>query len=78
MTVLGFGVGYYFCDAKREKKEAELINDYTKEMKAYNDSATNAKNDMRRMETEYTILLWTQNKKIDSLELIIKKYRNEE
>ncbi|MDE6649301.1 MAG: hypothetical protein K2K45_05165 [Muribaculaceae bacterium] len=78
MVIVGFGAGYYFCDSKREREKAELINEYTKEMKLYNDSATQAKNDMRRLETEYTILLWTQNKKIDSLQLIIKKCRNEE
>lgn len=72
-----FFVGKYYSDAKRDKQEALLIYDHTKEIKDYCDSANSVKVQIMNLDTEYKLLLWSKDKKIDSLQQIIKEYENE-
>lgn len=70
-------IGYYYSDAKREKSEAELIYKHTREIKAYSDSAHFEQAKTVKMEVEYKVLLWRKEKTIDSLNLLIRRYENE-
>lgn len=75
LLVLSFGLGYYYCSAKRDKQEAMLINQHTKEIKSYCDSAIALKKQAMSVEVEQKIIIWKSAKTIDSLESIIQSYK---
>lgn len=73
-AVAAFALGYWFCAAKRERQEAELIKAQAIEIKAFCDTARAAELKIIQMETECRILMWSKDKSIDSLKSIIKHY----
>lgn len=77
MFVSGY-VGYWFCNARRDKEDARLINECTVEVKAYSDSMQAVKARANMLEVEYKVLLWRREKTIDSLNMIINSMRNED
>lgn len=74
LAVIGFSLGYWFCAARRDRQEAELIKNQAIEIKAYCDSARMTELKIIQTETECKILLWSKDKSIDSLKNIIRHY----
>lgn len=77
LLVAAYFVGYYYCSAKRDKQEAMLINQHTKDIKSYCDSATFFKIQNQAIVIKCDYLIRDKQKTIDSLNSIIKSYEDE-
>lgn len=75
--VIAYFVGYYYCSAQRDKQEAMLINQHTKDIKSYCDSATAFKIQNQAITVKYEFMVRDKQRTIDSLNFIIKSYENE-
>lgn len=76
IAIAAFAMGYYFCSAQRDKQEAILVNEHTKNIKEYSDSAQSAKINAIEAEMEYRFTIISKDKTIDSLKSVIKSYEN--
>ena len=76
-VIVAFWLGYKYNDAVRDKRDAELINSHTKEIKAYCDSAQAAKHEAHDVINNYKWMMFYQNRTIDSLKNIIESRSNE-
>lgn len=76
ITICAFLLGSYYESSKRDKQEALLINQHTKDIKQYSDSAQEAKFKAIEAKVEYKIIIMSKDKTIDSLKSIIKSYED--
>lgn len=72
IAIAAFIIDYYFCSAQRDKQEAILINEHTKNIKEYSDSAQTAKFKAIEAQVEYRFVIMSKDKTIDSLKSVIK------
>lgn len=76
IAIAAFFIGRYYESAKRDKQEALLINQHTKDIKLYSDSAQAAKLRANDSKIEYRIIVMSKDRTIDSLQGVIKSYEN--